>query len=285
MPKDRAEEAYRVRVEAAAMARNRTHPVHEANGDEERYSAVHYPMNFTKGLKHDPKTGLVADTYHFEAYRSAIDAGHIEDFTTRVPVPTTPHGHKKPCDRRKWEAPTAGIVYDLEGPDAQAVTMPPAPALCSDELAFEMAEVYELALLRDVPLASFDHDGGDGSSKINGSVGRLNKLPYAEAGFPGRPRVTDDDGELDRQTVFRGSSPGVENGPYLSQFMLIGNGKTTAEMEKGKITYGAQQIDQKVPMAKEELDYMQLWNDWLTVQDGFDVNKCGLGRENPKCSP
>ena len=66
--------------------------------------------------------------------------------------------------------------------------------------------------------------------------------------------------------------------------MLIGSGATQADVEQGYITYGAQRIDQRVPVATEKLDYMQLWNDWLTVQNGFDVNKCGLGHENPKCS-
>ena len=52
---------------------------------------------------------------------------------------------------RAWESQGAGHTYDLEGPDAQAVTMPPAPVLGSEELTAEMAEVYSQALLRDVP--------------------------------------------------------------------------------------------------------------------------------------
>jgi hypothetical protein len=58
-------------------------------------------------------------------------------------------------------APTAGIVYELSGPDPQSVTMPPAPALGSTELAYEMAEVYELALLRDVRLTEFGEGSAD----------------------------------------------------------------------------------------------------------------------------
>ena len=57
---------------------------------------------------------------------------------------------------RKWESPTAGHAFDLEGPDAQAHTMPPAPELDSEELIAEMCEVYGMALLRDVPFADFD---------------------------------------------------------------------------------------------------------------------------------
>lgn len=279
MPENRAEKSFELRKSAAELARHRVHPQHRANGDEERYASAHYPMSFTKGLKHDETLGVVANPAHFEALRKAIDAGHIAAFTSEVPVPVS-----KECRRRQWEAPTAGIVYDLQGPDAQAVTMAPAPALGSDELAFEMAEVYELALLRDVPLLSFDKNGGPGSAKINEARARLNAMPYMQNAFHesncgtrGRTRKTElEDGKcvLTRQTVFRGSSPGVEVGPYLSQFLWIGNG----DVAKGEIGYGIQCIDQRVPRAEQGLDYMQGWDDWLRVQDGFDVNHCGAGR-------
>ncbi|MEM7289755.1 MAG: vanadium-dependent haloperoxidase, partial [Pseudomonadota bacterium] len=162
-----------------------------------------------------------------------------------------------------------------EGPDAQAVTMDPAPPLGSDELTFEMAEVYELALLRDTPFNIFDQGGGPSSGKLNEAVDRLNHLPYAKTGFQGRPRITDEDGKLSRQTVFRGSSPGVEKGPYLSQLMLVGNNEPVGGItpQDGQIIYGAQLIDQKVPEACENIDYMTEWDEWMRVQRGYDVNK------------
>lgn len=259
MPKDRAESTYRFRVEAAELARHRHHPEHRANGDEARYGAACYPMSFTKGLDHDQTTGLVADTDAFEAFRKAIDNGFCEPFTTRVPVP-------RDEPRRFWEAPTAGIVHDLQGPDAQAVTMPPAPELCSDELAFEMAEVYELAILRDVPFTAFEE--GAGNAAVDASATRLDGLAYATEGFRGRPRKTNAAGNLSSGTVFRGSSPGVLNGPYLSQFLLIGSSPGAKKPEQGLIEYGAQLVDQTVPVAGET-DYMTTWNDWLRVQRGY----------------
>ena len=273
MNTDRAQAAFAFRVEAAEKAKQREHPTHQANPDEARYAAARYLMSFTKGLKHDDTTGLVAKSADFEAFRTAIDNGFVEPFTTRVRVPS--------CDgkRRKWEAPTAGIVFDLQGPDAQAVTMLPAPALCSDELAFEMAEVYELALLRDLPFQEFDKDGESGQTAVDITVERLNELAYAKNGFDGRPRATEN-GKLTRQTVFRGSSPGVEKGPYLSQFLLIGNGRTITNKKgekvvvttpsEGCINYGAQVIDQRVLEVETGDDYMMKWKDWLKVQNGFD---------------
>ncbi|MEM6409497.1 MAG: vanadium-dependent haloperoxidase [Pseudomonadota bacterium] len=148
--------------------------------------------------------------------------------------------------------------------------MAPAPSLGSDELDFEMAEVYELALLRDEPLSGFE---GSGSANVQASLGRLNPLAYADAGFPNRPRKTEAAGPngkevLTPQTAFRGSAPGVENGPYLSQFMLIGNGDVT----KGEIGYGPQVISQKVAEAELDDDYMTTDATYHAVQQGEDVN-------------
>lgn len=274
MKLDRAESSYRVRVEAAEQARNRTHLKHEANPDEERYGFANYLMNFTKGLKHSHDLGVVEDRNHFKAFRTCIDEGYADPFTSRVFVPTDEA-------RRQWEAPTAGVVYDLEGPDAQAVTMPPAPELCSDELTFEMAEVYELALLRDVEFTNFNKAtaAGAGKTKVDGSVKRLNAMDYAKDGFEGRPRSTDAADKLDLQTVFRGSSPGVDIGPYVSQFLWIGNDDVCHKIEDGFVTYGAQKIDQRVPVASKKDDYMQTWKSWLRVQDGYDVNMGAPGQD------
>ncbi|MEM6819125.1 MAG: vanadium-dependent haloperoxidase [Pseudomonadota bacterium] len=262
MAKDRAQQTLAFRIEAAEKARHREHPEHQANADEIRYGSACYPMSFTKGLEHNSTTGLVENAAHFKEFRSAIDNGYIAPFTTRVPVPMS-----KDFNRRLWEAPTAGVVHDLQGPDAQAVTMAPAPALCSDELNYEMAEVYELALLRDLPFFNWDTGGGVGSAALNDSIARLNALPYPLDGSAGRAR-TNENGQITRQTAFRGSSPGVDAGPYVSQLMLVG---TVGDPSDGIVGYGAQQIDQRVPVAADGDDYMMKWDDWLAVQNGFEV--------------
>lgn len=269
---NRKEGSYAARVSAARLARERDHPKHRANGDEQKYSGAHFAMSFTKGLAHDPATGLVANPEHFMAFRNAINDGYIDAFNARVPVP--PFAGQAAFHRRQWEAPTAGVVFDLEGPDAQAVTMAPAPELGSEELAFEMAEVYELALLRDEPFHAFDADGGSGA--LTAGRDRLNTYAYAQAGFPNRPRKTDANGLLDRDNIFRGSAPGVEVGPYVSQFLLIGNHvEGVANIDDGRIVYGAQTIDQRVPEADVNDDYMTTWAEWLRVQDGEDVRPPG----------
>ncbi|MEO0430239.1 MAG: bromoperoxidase [Cyanobacteria bacterium J06656_5] len=298
---DRRQESYAVRLEAAELARGRQHPEHKANGDEQRYAGAQYFMSFTKGLPHNEDTGLLQDPQDFVEYRRAIDDGFIDPFTDRVR-----HGAKFKVDKngdvinepsqdiidklRQWEAPTAGVVYELQGPDAQAVTMPPAPPLMdgsdvNPELALEMAEVYELAIVRDQPFNAFE--GGQYNAEIDGAIKRLNALNYVK-NQTGRPRKVNCKGEFDFQTVFRGSSPGVEVGPYLSQFLLIGNtdvnqnpqGVGGGSIAEGKITYGVIQIDQKVPIAEPGKDYMIEMDKYVEVQRGIRPDRETYGAKN-----
>ncbi|MCM1984650.1 vanadium-dependent haloperoxidase [Lyngbya confervoides] len=289
---DRRQESYAVRLEAAELARSRNHPDQKANGEEQKYAGAQYFMSFTKGLPHNPDTGLLQDPQDFVEFRRAIDEGFIDPFTERVRhgarfevVPSgggyAVHPVPNPTDNfRQWEAPTAGTAFELQGPDAQAVTMAPAPALLDDqgqpnpELVLEMAEMYELALLRDQPLQDFE--AGATNALINGSLARLNALSYISQ-QKGRPRKVSAMGQLDLQTVFRGASPGVEIGPYLSQFMLMGNrdlnrgaaGEGGGTVSEGLINFGALHIDQRVPIAEPRRDYMVTMTDYVQVQRGI----------------
>ena len=275
---DRRQKSRGIRTQVAETAFNRAHPEHLSNGDEQLHGqGKHYPMSFTKGLEHDETTGLVKTPAHFEAFRRAINSGKVADFNDAAV-----NGKNRAKKRRKWEAPTAGFVFDLEGPDAQAVTMNPAPKLGNgkgdfEELAFEMAEVYELALLRDVPFSEFMGDYDPKSTNaIQKSCGRLQTFPNATK-FRKRPSGVSN---LTPGNIFRGIGNGVLDGPYISQFLLIGNTAFRKDIKDGIIQYGAQTIDQKVPEAKKGDDYMTNWKNtranpgdhWLEVQNGVDVN-------------
>jgi hypothetical protein len=83
---------------------------------------------------------------------------------------------------------------------------------------------------------------------------------------------------LNLQTVFRGIAPGDDVGPYISQFMLMGNSSlerkcTDPPVEKpedGYIRYGALRADQRVRKV-QEIDFMASWDEWFDVQNGADV--------------
>ena len=307
----RRQDAESVRVTAAKLAADRPHPRHIANDDEQKFrvqisedsNKPSYLASYTKGLPHDETTGLIRNPDDFQLFVKAIDSGDPRDFQD---TPLGPEGYTEENGQgcgwrsvsaanatvRAWESQGAGNTFDLEGPDAQAVTMPPAPAVGSDELTAEIAEVYAQALLRDVPFTKIvdesgtvdlDHNDCSGDQGVDTSVKRilrtLNKLEW----FKSQDCECLTDAEKSRkrgpftgQTVFRGITPGDNVGPYISQFLLAGNSGINGndnerEPAKGLITYGAVNIDQRVRFATPNKDFMTTWYEWLDVQEGADL--------------
>ena len=301
----RRQAALETRVRAAHIAHERSHPdEHVANDDERRYVNANgektYLMNFTKGLKHDAQLGLVANPGDYRQFVRGIASGDPDDFEDTPLGPGLVASEDKdskgtfdwksekgqtqgeksgPVPPRAWESSGAGLTFDTQGPDAQAVTMKPAPELRSDELTAEMGEVYTQALLRDIPLATL-YSKSTASQTEEGYRARaeqliqyLNQLPFFQP-KKDYPAQTTTRGPLSLDTAFRGIAPGDLVGPYLSQFMLMGNtGINSKDTEhtpaEGYITYGSVRIDQRVRTAKAE-DYMQHWDEWLDVQNGAD---------------
>ena len=193
---------------------------------------------------------------------------------------------------RAWESAGAGNVLDLEGPDAQAVTMPPAPRLDSDELLAEMVEVYAMAFLRDCPFADFPvPNRTDADSSAHGEIDKafnvMCELPWfsAEAesrGYQGAELQRRRSLDSVHQT-FRGVTPGERVGPYLSQFMLLGDNALGGRLANGDpdltnrvptdgfVRYGAIGIQQKVRVATPCKDYMTCWEQYIDVQNGADL--------------
>lgn len=268
-----------------------------------------------------------------------VDKPCTKKASPKVEPPCEKEKHKSCPDWRGWESPRCGHVYELEGPDAGTVAMSPAPRIGSDELSAEMAEVYSLALLRDIPFTEISGigDKGNTTSKSSNSkknraktflspekiVALLNEMSFFNCKVededcdPKKPpcnysstpcnkdkrgfnnfehnrryaRTLSDDGELTQKNVFRGSTKGAHNGPYISQFLLIGtesiagcrsnsndskydcNSENNAKsnLADGYIPYGSQVIDQRTNTHTRCLDYMTNWPSWLDVQNGADV--------------
>lgn len=261
-----------VRSRAALMAADMPWSDHVANGDER--AEIGYAFSFTKGLPHHYTTGLVQRPADFERFVAAVEAGSPQDF---VDTPLGPHDgfRTAPVDARVrgWESQSVGLGFDLIGPDMQTLTMPPAPAVGSDELTAEMAEVYAQAVLRDEPLAALAYDAelSDTADSMLAGLGQLRwfdesvRFPDLSAAERWRRRRSPDP-----QTAFRGPAPGESVGPYVSQLLLAGTGtadggRTPAD---GLVKYGAQTIDQRVRRAAP-VDFMTGWDEWFDVQNAL----------------
>ncbi|WP_417683827.1 vanadium-dependent haloperoxidase [Roseibium sp.] len=260
---ERAQSAKVLRDLATEVSRLQPQALTKANGEEADHKAP-FPANFTKGLEHN-KLGLLvsSDDYRdfveainstdrtlFEKHvRNSVDKGY--SFTCKTKIVCE---KERDVEWRGWESPRAGHVYELQGPDAGAVGMAPAPRVGSSELAAEMAEVYGLALLRDVPFTTICQggdeklceEGGTSVLSSNDIVDLLNSMPFYSGKdvVSSTPHTVDSSGlnkfERNRrfartqdganpygapisvETAFRGSTKGALVGPYISQFMLVG---------------------------------------------------------------
>lgn len=291
-------EALRIRQDAANAASQRPHPNHINNNEEYRYRNSNtenkptHLANFTKGLPHDVKTGLIVSAADYQQFIRGIDSGDLQDFKATPLGPSGQDGifqprwqsqiaREKKVKVRAWESQGAGLTFDLQGPDAQAVTMPPAPTLDSQELVTEMMEVYSMALLRDVPFSQFDT-----VSDINTVINRLNHTPWIKSPDLRQLSVAEQSrlrGPFTPQTVFRGITPGDDVGPYISQFLLVGTPGIGQihDYQDGLIQYGSIQINQKVRVAEPYKDYMTTWEAWVDVQNGANVGGLETYSNNP----
>lgn len=230
----RAERVYVARMKAAEAVRSQPLPQQVANGDESRYGPKW--GNYTKGLPHAPNGEV-----HPDAYRAYIDAVRSEDSGAFERIPLG--GYLKLAN------PQAAYAIELVGPDAESLTLPPAPALASPEQAGELAEMYWHALLRDVSFATYDSDE---------TVARACRELSRMSDFRG-PK---ENGHVTPATLFRGGSAGGRRGPYISQFLLR------------DIPLSPIRVPQKIRTAVAGRDYLTAFDDWLAIQNGglFGVN-------------
>ncbi|MEM6891810.1 MAG: bromoperoxidase [Pseudomonadota bacterium] len=267
------------------------------NGDE----IFPYIFNFTKGVEHSIQGLPIRAGNPNDDVRDS-GGGDYGDFVRGSRSADPREFDKAPLfnagnGAREWESPTGGFAFALQGPDAQSIAIPPAPVVGSNELSAEMAEVYQMALLRDFPVAAFmkkEH------------VEALND-PFASLAFPDVEKAADtlsdckwfkretnsydiNDKDLsaerrrlgDKQmveTLFRGIGEGTREGPLVSQFMVMGTGDTLTSRDSLNVRYGNQRIRQDTRVAVPGCDYMQTWDKWLEVQNAVNTRDQNLQNE------
>ena len=107
-----------------------------------------------------------------------------------------------------------------------------------------------LAALRDVRFAEFDKDGSP-SDATKKAVDLLNNVSKSKT-FCAQRRAGKILGNLQVFEAFRGSSVGVDKGPYLSQFFHVGHVTLHGQIpEIGLINYGVLGIDLRVSNCRQ----------------------------------
>ncbi|MCC5632100.1 vanadium-dependent haloperoxidase [Nostoc sphaeroides] len=244
------DKAYRVRLEAAALERNIPIPAHPTNGDEERYP--NKIGSDSRGLPHNERGEVKLEAYN--SLTKALTTQNPNDFENIILGGT-----------RKLVNPQGPLAISLEGINAAQIAVPAPPALASADRAAEAVELYWQALLRDVPLSKLQNNTDN--PKVLAAVEDLNRLSVF--------RGPKENGRVTPQTLFRGSvnyvgsgsstryvtPPGVLDGPYLSQFLLL------------TIPWGTQSVSPLIRTALPGNDFLINFQEWLTVQNGGSSGK------------
>ena len=224
----RANDAYKIRHEAALFHRKQPSARHLTNGDETRYANA--VGSFTKTLPHTMDGLVVPEAY--AALRHAMSTTDPADFDV------IPRGGVA-----KLGNPQSAFAFQMDGADSHQLGIRVPPAFASAETAGEMEEMYWLALTRDVPYANYDTD-----ATIAAAANALSHL----SDFRG-PKAG---GAVTPGTIFRGNFPGELSGPFISQFLLK------------DVPFGPYVVPQKVRAGLAGLEYMTDYAAWLNVQNG-----------------
>ncbi len=221
--------AFQIRHQTALDERNLPLPAHPNNGEENDYP---YVANYSKGLPHDGlgNVDLAAYGSLLEALSGGDDAAFEHILLGGV---------------RPLRNPQAGKCFDLQGPDSHHLAIRPAPRIDGPENSGEMAELYWMALSRDVNFTEY------GSSQLIADA-------CADLSNFSDFRAPKQSGLITPATIFRGNTPGDQMGPYVSQFLLE------------DIPYGTLIISQRQQTVISNVDYMTDPPSWLGIQNGLN---------------
>lgn len=220
-------------------------------------------FSFSKGLKdHVATTGLPSATTYPDFVSMLDNVRTWFDGTPGGPqwnptVPGTPSDPREYVDGvlsgitgpRKMVNPLAGVAFDAQGADMQDFTMPVPYETRTKEALWELAELYWMALSRDIHFNDYAIDPliAEAAKSLDGAPGKpVGDLPAG--------------GTVTPATLFRGITKGDLEGPYLSQFLMK------------PIRFGTLRTDQIQYTAAAGKDYLTDWKDWLAVQDGADID-------------
>ncbi|WP_225411043.1 vanadium-dependent haloperoxidase [Stigmatella hybrida] len=233
-PEERRKEADCKRERAFRISNGDPLPEHTNNGEEDEYTEQYgFPVaSYSKGLRHNGNGEVEPEPYGL--LLKALRSGREEDFAS------IPQG--VPLGRR-FLNPQGGLAFDLEGPDAQAVTLPPAPRIDERKNDGEMVELYWMALLRDAPFISYGEreDVAAAARELEGYRDCLD-VPLIETLTP--------------PTLFRGQTQGALTGPYISQFLMR------------DVPLGPLQVSQRLTNFVPRRDYLTDFESWLASQNG-----------------
>jgi hypothetical protein len=231
-PDKREDQGRQLRAEAANASSELGLFPRATNGDEERYP--NRIGNFSKTLPHNDLGEVEPDDY--QALMTALHTGEFDDFEAL-----------RLGGRGKLANPLGGLAFNIEGYDSpfDGLVEPP-PAFASAEAAALMAEMYWMAVCRDVPFSQYDSD-----PTIAAAVDDLGSFPGYRGPTPVTPR-----------SLFRMDYPGALDGGLVSQFLL------QPFRYDGILVPARTRVPAPVA-GGNGIDFLTTYDEWLCAQRGF----------------
>ncbi len=229
-------DAFQLRESANQLSNSYPQPDYLNNGDEGRFR--HLSQVDCNPLVPNPLLGQLSYIGNFSKSLRHNCFGEVRPFAYKQMVRGMYHMDPRTFERTSMMGhinginlvnPQGGLAFDLEGADPQSFFLPPAPSMISAEASGEMAELYWMAICRDVKFVEYGTGTGPGGiittdtnfnpSSPTGSL-TLDAVQSLNTEFTyfNLPGVLG--GPITIQNLFRGFTIGDLDGHYLSQFLL-----------------------------------------------------------------
>ena len=270
------------------------YPRHQNNCDERPAgaSAPNPNVSFSKALKRrgsDIGDRGEPDPSAFSNMLTALGRRGSAAFTAFESLATNPAGNPDlpapPPMGLKLTNPLGGLTFETQGPDTHAITARPAPSFGSPETAAKMAELYWMALLRDLTFSRFTTHTINGVN-ANDALADLNKYSFFRDFFGAGNSIGLEHLFCAALPGNRNAFQGVGEGLFVSQFLVRGtpevivNADGTMEevipASAGTVGVGTLRVSQRQRTVALGSDFLTDPARWRDVQRG--VNMSGRDR-------
>ena len=210
--------------------------VQSNNGDEATYAD--FRGSFSKSLQHND-FGEV-DPTSYASFLNALNTRNPADFDAIIV------GNPTDTNRIPLVSPQAAFSFEQSALDSNGYRMDIAPGFASAETAAEMGELYWYSLTRDVPFSQYNTD-----PLIAAAAADLNAFSRSDI-FP------NEGGAVTPGSIFRGTFPGAEVGPLVSQMLYQ------------PFNFGLLEVEQRydTPTPGSANQFMTGYSEWLNIQRG-----------------
>jgi len=220
--------------------------IDDLNPDEA--NIPNYAAMFTKGLPHDPVSGLLTPVgiTSYQQLLKAMNTGNQSDYNAIVLGGT-----------RGLVSPQSGFTFSLQGKDCSLFLALQPWSITSPVAAAEMLELYWMAICRDVLFSDYGTGSGTDADGLGGSLTNDAAAVLSSLGsaFKGPRNMS---GFVDATVLFRGNYAGALVGPYISQFYY-------QSMHRAQLSQ--EPVLQLFPIAGPR-EFGVAWVDYIAIQNG-----------------